>query len=252
MFSGKDDYANHPYADFYYLHYLQKIYGDLAITTSSSNKDVISYATKYSATDDVALVVVNKGDSDQMLTVSLPAIGVGQKYYIYSFSGGTDSDYSKDVYINGRGPNIFHRGPFEELSDLKAWAYTVDDQIKFASPAKSVQMIMIEGGTKTIIADSSDITNIESESSSSFRLDQNYPNPLSSTTIINYQLPVESFVTLKVFDINQRLISTLVNTKQKAGKKSVEFNASSLPKGVYFYRIDAGKFSDAKKLIIVK
>jgi hypothetical protein len=187
-----------------------------------------------------------------MLTVSLPAIGVGQKYYIYSFSGGTDSDYSKDVYINGRGPNIFHRGPFEELSDLKAWAYTVDDQIKFASPAKSVQMIMIEGGTKTIIADSSDITNIESESSSSFRLDQNYPNPLSSTTIINYQLPVESFVTLKVFDINQRLISTLVNTKQKAGKKSVEFNASSLPKGVYFYRIDAGKFSDAKKLIIVK
>ena len=86
----------------------------------------------------------------------------------------------------------------------------------------------------------------------SFVLKQNFPNPFNPTTVIGYQLPVQSIVTLKIFDILGREVKTLINDRQSAGIHSVTFNANNLPSGVYFYRLHAGSYSATKKLIILK
>ena len=65
-------------------------------------------------------------------------------------------------------------------------------------------------------------------------------------------MPSDEQVTLKVFVVLGRVVSTVVDEFQSAGYKSVEFDASSLPSGVYFYRLQAGKFSAVKKMILAK
>ncbi len=85
-----------------------------------------------------------------------------------------------------------------------------------------------------------------------YALLQNYPNPFNPTTVITYHLPINSFVTLKIYDVLGREVVGLVNGRQNAGSHSVIFNASNLPSGLYFYRLQAGTFSETKKLLLLK
>jgi hypothetical protein len=85
-----------------------------------------------------------------------------------------------------------------------------------------------------------------------FLLFQNYPDPFNPSTIISYQLPRNTFVTLEVYDALGRKVKRLVDELQNAGTHSVTFNASSLSSGVYFYRLTAGSFVNTKKLMLIK
>ena len=85
-----------------------------------------------------------------------------------------------------------------------------------------------------------------------FRLSQNYPNPFNPSTMINYTLPASSRVVLKVYDVLGREVRTLVDQYQAGGYYNVVFDASNLPSGLYFYRINAGTYSATKKLMLVK
>ena len=85
-----------------------------------------------------------------------------------------------------------------------------------------------------------------------FYLYQNYPNPFNPTTKISYQIPEPSFVTLKVYDMLGNEIKTLVNEEKPAGSYRVEFNGRELPSGIYVYKIQAGFFSQTKKMILLK
>ena len=93
-----------------------------------------------------------------------------------------------------------------------------------------------------------------------FELYQNYPNPFNPTTKISYAIPYDGIVKLNVYDILGRKIAELVNGEKHPGKHSVIFNASSLPSGVYFYRIEvesissngSNKFTNVKKLLLIK
>jgi len=86
----------------------------------------------------------------------------------------------------------------------------------------------------------------------SFSLSQNYPNPFNPVTRINYELPITNYVLLKVYDALGNEVQTLVNEKQNAGSYSVDFNAASLPSGIYFYKLITEKFSETKKMILIK
>jgi hypothetical protein len=85
-----------------------------------------------------------------------------------------------------------------------------------------------------------------------FALTQNYPNPFNPTTVINYQLAANSTVSIKVYDAIGREIAILVNEVKEAGNHSVQFNASHLSSGIYFYTIKAGNFTATKKLTLMK
>jgi tetratricopeptide (TPR) repeat protein len=79
-----------------------------------------------------------------------------------------------------------------------------------------------------------------------------YPNPFNPTTIINYTLPDNERVVIKVYDILGREVKELVNEQKAAGTYSVEFDGSKLSSGVYFYTITAGQFSQTKKMVLTK
>ncbi|HPG39427.1 MAG TPA: T9SS type A sorting domain-containing protein [bacterium] len=250
MFYGGSDanYLNHPRPDFYYLYYLQQFYGDHAIATSSSNTDILCYASKYSS-GETGVIIVNKGSDDQVINIDTKALGVGQNYYLYSFTGGTDNvELSQYVYINEHGPSVNHWGPFEELGDIKAEKYLIGNEIKLSSPARSVQMIMIDKGDNHLsVGDEANPA-----LNQSYCLFQNYPNPFNPTTHISYYLPVNAQVALKVYDVTGKEIKTLVNEQQHAGNHSVQFTAADLPSGVYFYKLKAGSFHDTRKFLLLK
>jgi len=85
-----------------------------------------------------------------------------------------------------------------------------------------------------------------------FSLHQNYPNPFNPVTLINFDIPHQSAVTLRVYDILGREAALLVNEVKPAGSYSVQFDAGRLTSGIYFYKLDAGAFSEVKKMIVVK
>ncbi len=83
-------------------------------------------------------------------------------------------------------------------------------------------------------------------------LKQNFPNPFNPTTQIRFEIPVSGLVTLKIFDVLGREVATLVNERKSPGTYDVEWNASTMPSGVYFYRLQAGKYAETKKLLLLK
>ncbi len=85
-----------------------------------------------------------------------------------------------------------------------------------------------------------------------FELNQNYPNPFNPMTKINFALPKQGLVTLRIYDVLGREIKTLVNEVKQAGSYSVDFNGAEFSSGVYFYKLTSGDFSDIKRMILVK
>ncbi len=85
-----------------------------------------------------------------------------------------------------------------------------------------------------------------------FSLSQNYPNPFNPITKIIYQIPELSFVAINIYDVLGKEVATLVNEEKPLGNYEVEFNGTGLPSGIYFYRLQAGKFVEAKKMILIK
>ncbi len=81
---------------------------------------------------------------------------------------------------------------------------------------------------------------------------QNYPNPFNPTTQINYQIPKEGHVSLVVYNSLGQEVKTLVNENKGIGNYNVEFNAVNLPSGIYFYKLQSGKFKQVKKILLVK
>jgi len=96
------------------------------------------------------------------------------------------------------------------------------------------------------------ITPVSSEVPSAFMLGQNYPNPFNPVTNIGLRIAQFGFVSLKVFDITGKEVVTLVNEELQPGLYNVDFDASNLSSGTYFYRMEANGFADVKKMILVK
>jgi hypothetical protein len=85
-----------------------------------------------------------------------------------------------------------------------------------------------------------------------FELNQNFPNPFNPSTRISYAIPSASFVNLKVYDIIGNEIAVLVNEEKQAGNYQIDFDATELTGGVYFYQLLTGSFVETKKMILMK
>jgi hypothetical protein len=238
----------HPRPEFYYLHYLPEFYGDHSVATSSTSSDVLCYASQFSS-GETGVVVVNKGATNQLIRLAGDSLRVGSEYYLYSFTGGTDNgSFSQIVKINGHGPDANQWGPLAGLTTIPAKRYAVEDGVTFASPALSVQMILISAGNTILSAAETPTSALPG----TFALEQNYPNPFNPSTTIRYQLPVNTNVTLRVYDVLGREIATLARGHQQAGEHSVNFEGSSLSSGIYFYRLEGVSFRQVRKMVLAK
>jgi len=85
-----------------------------------------------------------------------------------------------------------------------------------------------------------------------FALNQNYPNPFNPTTNIQYDIPNDVFVNIKVYDMLGREVAELVNEVKNAGRYIVGFNGSNLASGIYYYKIKAGSFEQTRRMVLIK
>ena len=123
------------------------------------------------------------------------------------------------------------------------------------TPTKSIDFhIMLKPGTVTppLQPSMAKSTTQDYLLPSKTKLLDNYPNPFNPSTTIKYQIKEPSFVSLKVYDILGKEVTSLVNKEQSPGKYSVTFDANNLPSGVYIYKLQAGVFSSVKKMLLTK
>lgn len=111
---------------------------------------------------------------------------------------------------------------------------------------------LTDGSLLLQIANITDIKENTNFNNISFSLEQNYPNPFNPTTEIRYSISTNSFVRLKVYDLLGKEVETLVNEEKSPGNYTISYNAKALASGIYFYKLDAGKYSSIKKMIFIK
>ena len=85
-----------------------------------------------------------------------------------------------------------------------------------------------------------------------YSLEQNYPNPFNNSTVIKYSIPQEGLITLKIYNLLGEEVATLVNDTKQTGNYEVSFDATGLTSGVYFYRLQAGNYTETKKMVLMK
>ena len=144
--------------------------------------------------------------------------------------------------INWRNQNA-PTGAYESVffkDSLKGWSMHGDLNYDIAAT--------VDGGGQVV-----GVNNISTEVPKEYMLGQNYPNPFNQSSIINYQLSIAGMISIKIYDISGKEISTLINERKSAGKYSVSFNGNSLSSGIYFYSLFAdGKKIDTKRMMLLK
>jgi hypothetical protein len=182
---------------------------------------------------------------------------------LVNFLGGLISDLKVDKNNNLYVATV--NGLYKTTDDGVTWAQLnigsndiqcvaidpVDPNIVFAISSTTI-FKSADSGINWMSVSITGVTNPMSATTLKYKLYHNYPNPFNPITQIQYSLPENVFVTLKVFDMLGREVATLVNEYQAAGYKSVEFDAKDLPSGIYIYKISAGKFISAKKMILIR
>ena len=119
---------------------------------------------------------------------------------------------------------------------------------EFVAGCRDGRLICFSGGQNVPIG----INPVSSEIPGTFELQQNYPNPFNPTTNIKFAVPHNELVTIKVYDVLGKEVATLLNENKQTGIYEINFNASSLSSGVYFYKMSAGKFSSIKRMVVIK
>ena len=145
------------------------------------------------------------------------------------------------------------------LNNLAPGKYTIaTSKIDFESAAKSNIILDYNSNMQqqvNINMSPVNVTEIKEKPNTqikNFELYQNYPNPFNPVTTIGYQIPSNTMVTLKVYNIIGQEISTLVSEYQSAGTYKVEFDASELNSGIYFYKLNAGNITLMRKMVVIK
>jgi len=162
-------------------------------------------------------------------------------------------------YIVVGSPNLYF-SKYDPSLNI-SWTYFHEDSWGTSIQQTSDGGYIVTGGVEgdgddlLLIRFAADPVGIKDDPSiipSSFSLSQNYPNPFNPSTTIEYDLPKSSDVRIEVYNIAGQKLQTLLNEKMPAGSNQVEFNAQHLSSGIYYYRIEAGKFQDVKKMILIK
>jgi hypothetical protein len=171
-----------------------------------------------------------------------PANQDGFQYYLLERS--TDEEFAEDVVSNELVSNYYEDDSLEyDTEYFYRVSYYAGVQQSYYSEVLSVtlQWLDVDGEKLPTV----------------YAIHQNYPNPFNPTTQIKYDLPEDAMVSITIYDIMGRSIKSLVNSNQSAGYRSIQWNATNnlgepVSAGLYLYTIDAGKFRQTKKMVLLK
>jgi len=185
---------------------------------------------------------------------------------------------AEDIFYDGRNSVSNHKHVMRKMlpaPDGQSFSINLNETVnipqtinldpQWDADSLSVVVFVQSTGSKTVYQsatisyDELNVTDVQNENlfPSEFKLEQNYPNPFNPSTVIGYQLPVSGNVTLKVYDVLGNEVATLVNEYKSAGSYEVNFtvgqdSSPDIASGIYFYRLNAGKFVETKKLMLLK
>jgi len=132
------------------------------------------------------------------------------------------------------------------LSDTSVWSLAISGNNLFAGTSKHFVY------RRPLLEMVTGVKDNHNQLPTRFSLEQNYPNPFNPATTISFSLPTKSFVSLKVYDALGREVATILSEELSAGTYSRQWNAASIPSGIYFYHLHAGSFTETKKLVLLK
>ena len=211
-------------------------------TTGSANSYSVAFNGDIGFTGQSVTLKSTDG-GDNWASVTLPSTGT-----CYSFNGVIDRFWycrgTRIFWSNDNGVNFDTQyvgtGTYQAMSlkqddnIIRGWAVTSNGAIAMYNE----QLV--------------GVSNNQNQIPSNYLLLQNYPNPFNPSTKISFSLPKAGNVKLIVYDVLGREVATLVNEFTSAGIHAIDFNATNLSSGIYIYRIEAGNFTDTKKMILLK
>jgi hypothetical protein len=148
--------------------------------------------------------------------------------------------------VNSEWSNIGFVAGFGTTTQPKVYTFT-DSKIASGNFTYRLKQVDFDGSYEY-----SNEINVDVTGPAQYSLDQNYPNPFNPSTLIKYSVAQDGFVNVSIFNLLGQKVATLVNSNMKAGSYEINFNASQLSSGVYFYSIEAGDFKAVRKMLLMK
>ncbi len=230
----------------------------------SGNVYISGYSAGTSSGDDYTTIKYNSAGVQQWLQTyngtgnaaddvySLAIDRTGNIYVTgYSFGSGTNNDHATVKY-NSAGTQQWvqrYNGPTSNSDEAYSVAVDTTGNVYVTGGSRSNTGFDF---TTIKYSQTVGIQSISSEIPKGYSLSQNYPNPFNPMTNVKIQMSKGGFVSLKVFDITGKEVAVLVDEELNAGVYNVDFDASNLSSGTYFYSMEASGFRDVKKMVVVK
>jgi hypothetical protein len=163
----------------------------------------------------------------------------------------TASETDNDYFEIERDGTVMGRVEADNLATGSSYSWTESNLINGREYTYSLISVSV-AGAREIIGTASATPTMNAATISEYVLHQNYPNPFNPETTIAFDIVEAGEVTLTVYNSTGQTVATLVNGTMNSGRHSVTFDASILPSGLYFYRLNAGEFTAVKKMVLMK
>lgn len=178
-----------------------------------------------------------------------PSIAPLTYNYLDTYDDYTPNDTANYIDNNPFNGVLVNCGLGGSNNNTDYWRYKIVAVDKYDDQSVMSDFVSIRGNWVS----EPDNYNSNNVSPLTFSLSQNYPNPFNPSTEIKFELPQNTFVTLKVYNAVGQVVAELVNNEYKnAGRYSVSFDGTKLASGIYFYSLEAGAFKDMKKMVLIK
>jgi type IX secretion system substrate protein/putative pyrroloquinoline-quinone binding quinoprotein len=211
---------------------------DIYLAEITSEGDTVSTRTFGLGGDDIGYSICQTPDSGYIICASTNSIGAGlNDIYLLKLDANLDTVWTQTY--GGEG---------------NEWAW----QILCSNDSNYVVIGTDDGDVYFLNVRESNLTDINTPGEdylkvpNSFGLAQNFPNPFNPSTKISFSIPQAANVNLKIYDLLGREVAELINKEMKPGSHSINFNAGNLTSGMYFYKIEAGEYSQTRKMILIK